>query len=143
MGYEYAAEGTVTVTPPIPLSAIRELTEGPDLPIFTVVPGLDDPGAAGPWADIVGLWALIPADAPLDAEEPVTVGALKMDHTSKSAAIGVPLARFVRLCREAGHEVTSDVKFWGEEGERGVIEVDGSDVAWVETYHPTRKLARW
>ncbi|MFE9614305.1 hypothetical protein [Streptomyces sp. NPDC006012] len=139
MGYEYAAEGTVTVTPPIPLSAIRELTEGPDLPIFTVVPGLDDPGAAGPWADIVGLWALIPADA----EGPATVGALKMDHTSKSAAIGVPLARFVRLCREAGHGVTSDVKFWGEEGERGVIEVDGSDIAWVETYHPTREPARW
>ncbi|MFF1737875.1 hypothetical protein [Streptomyces sp. NPDC058247] len=143
MGYEYAAEGTVTVTPPIPLPVIRELTEGPNLPIFCLAPGLDDPEAAGPWSDIVGLWALIPADAPLDQDQPVTVSALRMSHTSKSAAIGVPLARFVRLCREAGHEVASDVKFWGEGGERGVIEVAGADITWVETYAPGREPTRW
>ncbi|MFJ5646403.1 hypothetical protein [Streptomyces sp. NPDC093223] len=143
MGYEYAAEGTIKVTPPIPFPVIRELTEGPNLPIFCLAPSLDDPEAAGPWSDIVGLWALIPEDVPLDQGQPITVGALRMSHISKSAAIGVPLARFVRLCHEAGHEVASDVKFSGEGGEHGVIEVTGGGITWVETYAPGREPTRW
>ncbi|MFH8642708.1 hypothetical protein [Streptomyces goshikiensis] len=144
MGYEYSVEGTVKVTPPIPFPALLPLTQGPDLPIFCLAPSVDDPDAAGPWSDIVGVWALIHEDVPLDPAQPITVSALAMRHISKSTGIHQPLARFVRLCLAAGHEVVSELKFHGEEGQRGEIQVTPSGgIEWVETSAPGRELVRW
>jgi hypothetical protein len=139
MGYEYQVTGTVTVTPPIPLAALEEVTHGPDLPHFRPAADVDDPAAAGPWSDIVGIWALIPAEA-----EPAHIGALAVRHTSKSTGIHKPLARFTRLCVTAGHQVTSELEFHGEEGERGVIQVaERGEIEWVETHAPGREPTRW
>ncbi|MFD3890885.1 hypothetical protein [Streptomyces microflavus] len=144
MGYEYSVEGTVQVTPPIPFPALLPLTQGPDLPIFCLASGVDDPNAAGRWSDLVGVWALIPKDVPLDQAQPVTVSALAVSHISKSGAIHQPLARFVQLCQAAGHEVASELKFHGEGGERGEIQVTPSGgIEWVETSAPGREPARW
>ncbi|MFF8387871.1 hypothetical protein ACF053_30100 [Streptomyces kanasensis] len=144
MGYDYSVEGTVRVTPPIPFPALLELTQGPDLPIFCLAPGVDDPDAAGPWSDMVGVWALVPEDVPLDQAQPITVSALAVRHISKSTGIHQPLARFVRLCLAAGHEVVSELEFHGEEGERGEIQVTPSgDIQWVEISAPGRKPACW
>ncbi|MFI8944869.1 hypothetical protein [Streptomyces syringium] len=144
MGYDYSVEGTVQVTPPIPFPALLPLTQGPDLPIFCLAPGVDDPDAAGPWSDMVGVWALIPKGVPLDKAQPVTVSALAVSHISKSGAIHQPLASFVRLCLAAGHEVVSELKFHGEGGEHGEIQVTPSgDIEWVETAAPGREPVRW
>ncbi|MET8824032.1 hypothetical protein [Streptomyces rochei] len=144
MGYDYSVQGTVQVTPPIPVPALRPLMQGPDLPIFCLAPSVEDPYAAGPWSDLVGVWALIPEDVPLDQAQPITVSALAVSHVSKSGSIHQPLARFVRLCLAAGHEVASELKFHGEEGERGEIQVTPSgDIQWVETSAPGRDPVRW
>ncbi|MGW9441115.1 hypothetical protein [Streptomyces sp. NPDC055607] len=144
MGYEYSVKGTVQVAPPIPFPALLSLTQGPDLPIFCLAPGVEDPDAAGPWSDLVGVWALIPEDVPLDQAQPVTVSALAVSHVSKSGSISQPLARFVRRCLAAGHEVVSELTFNGEEGERGEVRVTpGGDIEWVETFAPGRALTRW
>ncbi|MFD8387578.1 hypothetical protein ACFV2X_55495 [Streptomyces sp. NPDC059679] len=139
MGYEYHVTGTVTVTPPIALVWLKEVTHGPELPIFRYADDADDPAAAGPWSDMVGIWALTPAE-----DQPAKVGALTVRHTSKSSGISVPLARFARICVEAGHRVTSNLKFHGECGEHGVIQLDkGGVIKWVETHAPGREPTRW
>ncbi|MFF3787127.1 hypothetical protein [Streptomyces sp. NPDC001933] len=144
MGYEYSVKGNVRVTPPIALPALLELTQGPDLPIFCLAPTTDDPDAAGPWADLVGVWALVPENIPHDPAQPVTVNALAMEHVSKSDAIHQPLAKFVRLCLAAGHQVVSELKFYGEGGESGDIRVtENSEIEWVETSAPGREPTRW
>ncbi|MGW1819882.1 hypothetical protein ACWCQM_40780 [Streptomyces sp. NPDC002125] len=144
MGYEYSVEGTVQVTPPIPLPALLPLTQGFDLPIFCLALSVDDPVAAGPWSDIVGVWALIREGVPLDQAQPVTVSALAVSHIAKSGEFYQPLDRFVRLCLEAGHEVASGLKFQSEEGERGEIQVTPSGgIEWVETSAPGREPGRW
>ncbi|MFD4320551.1 hypothetical protein [Streptomyces sp. NPDC058548] len=143
MGYDYSVEGTVKVTPSIPVPVLRELQQGPNLPIFCLADDADDPDAGGPWSDLVGVWALVP-DSPLDFGQPITVRALAMRHTSKSTGIREPLARFVRLCLDAGHQVVSELEFHGDDGERGTIEVtpDGN-IEWVETSAPGREPTRW
>ncbi|MFE5866868.1 hypothetical protein ACFQ77_40865 [Streptomyces virginiae] len=144
MGYDYSVQGTVSVTPPIPFPALLELTGGPDLPIFCLARSVDDPEAVGPWSDLVGVWALIHEGVPLDPEQPITVSALAVRHISKSTGIHQPLARFVRVCLAAGHDVVSDLKFHGDEGERGTIQVtEGGRIEWVETSAPGREPTRW
>ncbi|RPK32535.1 hypothetical protein EES39_38390 [Streptomyces sp. ADI92-24] len=143
MGYEYQVTGTVEVTPPIRFDALHELTRG-DLPHFCLAEGADDEAAAGPWADLCGIWALVHDTLPEDWSEPVRVRALAVAHTSKSGAIDQPLARFIRLCMTAGHKVTGKLEFHGEEGERGAIQIaEDGDFEWVETHAPGREPSRW
>ncbi|AVZ70903.1 hypothetical protein SLUN_00085 [Streptomyces lunaelactis] len=127
MSVTCSVEGTLTVTPPLPLAALWEFIDRPHSP-FILATTANASGARGEWL------LLPPEGCALDAAgRPTHVATLKVDVYARRSETHDRLRQFAQLCLTLGHDWVEEVRYQNEDLSRGVIEFcDDGELDWLE-----------
>ncbi|MEU1827155.1 hypothetical protein ABZ502_32605 [Streptomyces abikoensis] len=118
MSIDYWAVGTLDITPPVPLAALRELLDSPYAPLAIAPKGTTEDEAK----KMDGEWFAVAADdaGTDDQGHPTTIGAVIVNHDGRSFTALERLRRLAACCA-ADTEFDGEVLLEGEAGDTGFI----------------------